>query len=103
MADKLAREGIEALPSTENKGKEPPAEQMIVDVLPQSLDSEGTKETDEDIPRQHQPQNKLREDLQKSFSKLDESVENRGLESSNIVHESLWWDHESIAIHLPNL
>ena len=63
---------------------------MIVDVLPQPLDSEGSNETDEDIPSQCQPQNKLREDLQKSFSKLDKSMENRGLDSFNIVHESLW-------------
>ena len=63
MANKLAREGIEASLSAENKGEESPPEYMIIDVLPQPLDSEGSNETDEDILRQHQSQNKLRGDL----------------------------------------
>ena len=71
MADKFAREGIEVLPSTKNKGGEIPPEQMIVDILPQPPDSEGSDETDEDISKQHQPKNKLREDLQKFSSRLD--------------------------------
>ena len=96
MADKLAREGIEAPPFTENKAKVSPPEQMILDILPQPPGSEGSDETNEDTVKQHQPKNKLREDLQKSFSKLDKSIENRGLESSNIVHESRWRDHEDI-------
>ena len=79
-----------------SKGEESPPEQMINDVLLQPLDSDGSNETDKDIPRQCQPQNKLREDLQKSFPKLDKSIKTRGLESSNIVHESLWWDHENM-------
>ena len=54
MADKLVREGIEALPSIENKGEESPPEQMIIDVLPEPLDSERSNETDEDIPRERQ-------------------------------------------------
>ena len=62
MADKLAREGIEVLPSTENKGEEIPPEQIIVYVFPQPLDSEGSDETGWDISKQHQPKNNLRED-----------------------------------------
>ena len=96
MADKLAGDGIEVLPFTKNKGEEIPSEQMIADVLPQPLDSEGSDETDKHISKKHQPKNKLREDLQKSFSKLDKAIENRGLKSPNILHESLWCGHEDM-------
>ena len=49
MTDKLTREGVEALPSTEDKGEEVSPEQIIIDVLPQPIDSENNDKTDKDV------------------------------------------------------
>ena len=40
--------------------------------------------------------NKIREDLQKSFSQFDNSVMKRGVNSSELGTESMLWDHEGM-------
>ena len=40
--------------------------------------------------------NKIREDLQKSFSQFDKSVMKRGVNSSELGTESMLWDHEGM-------
>ena len=59
----MSRKGVVALPSTKDKREETSPEEMIIDVLPQSLDREDSDKTDKDISKQNKTRSNLREDL----------------------------------------
>ena len=110
-ADELAREGIEKeLPPIFPENQEKMNAQltdsrlMIVEVPSPGNDSNTSdSDNEQDSTNSAVPKkatrtdiNKVREDLQKSFSQFDKSVMERRVNSSELGTESMLWDHEGV-------
>ena len=93
--DKLARERIdgESLPivtTCNDISNTTEPTQVIIDEPSLLTDSEGSDNENMIY------MDTLEKDLQKSFAQFEKSVERKGLDSSIVNSDSLYWDHEGL-------